>query len=54
MNQRITDLLAGCGDGNPTISLSQADAESIGLQAGQYEANEIRKAAGIKPPKAEK
>jgi hypothetical protein len=44
MTPRIKNILDGCGDGNPTVSLSADDAQSIGLEAGSYTADQIRKA----------
>ncbi len=52
MTQRITDILNGCGNGNPTVSLGPADAQSIGLEPGSYEAKAIRKALGEAEKKA--
>ena len=49
MSERITNLLAACGDGNPTINISAADAHEIGLAGGQHTANDIRKALAGEP-----
>lgn len=51
MSDRLQDILAGCGDGNPTVNISAADGEAVGLAAGQYTADELRKACGVDAPK---
>lgn len=44
MTNRLQQILDGCGDGNPVVNISREDAQSVGLEAGQYTAKDLRKA----------